>query len=145
MSALLTELRRRDIALWRDGDNLRFNAPTGALTPELRAELTAHKCELLAELADAPRPRTDPAAEIPLSFSQERLWVVDQIDPGLATYNCDLCWRIAGPLDVPALERSLAEIARRHEVLRIRIERGAGGGPVQIVQPPAARDRKSVV
>ena len=54
-SELLTALRKRDIKVWRDGDNLRFSAPKGALTPELRAELSTHKAELLAQLGDEVR------------------------------------------------------------------------------------------
>ena len=108
MNDLLTELRSRDITLWRDGDNLRFSAPTGALTPELRAEMGARKSELLETLlheseAEDAIPHTDRSAGSPLSFSQEPLWILDQIAPGLATYNIELCWRISGSLDVAAL------------------------------------------
>lgn len=141
MTELLTELRRRDISLWRDGENLRFSAPAGALTPELRAEVAAHKAELLAELnddADSHIPRTDRSHGAPLSFSQERLWIVDQITPGLANYNITLCWRIRGALDVAALESSLGSIAERHEILRSCIVRDADGNASQIAtaQPP---------
>ena len=143
MSELMTELRRRDIALWRDGDNLRFSAPEGALTPELRAELGAHKADLLAQLADEfggqkPIPRADRSRDAPLSFSQERLWMLDQIEPGLPTYNVELCWRIRGPLDVATLERSLNDIAQRHEVLRSSVRPNRSGPPQQVVQklPP---------
>ena len=144
MSDLLTELRRRDITLWRDGDNLRFSAPTGALTPELRAEMGARKSELLETLlhegeSEESIPPTDRRAGSPLSFSQEPLWVLEQIAPGLATYNIELCWRITGPLHVEALERSVNEIARRHEILRTRIERDADGSLVQVAVPYTPR------
>ena len=143
MSELLTELRRRDISLWRDGDNLRFSAPAGALTPELRAELGAHKAELLEQLAhenapESPIPRADRSAGAPLSFSQERLWILDRMEPGLPVYNVAHCWRIRGPLNVSALERGVNEIARRHEILRTTFSSGADGQPVQTVQPFAA-------
>ncbi len=144
MSDLLAELRRRDVALWRDGDNLRFSAPTGALTAELRAEMGARKHELLETLAHEMLaaeaiPPTDRSAGSPLSFSQESLWILDQIAPGIATYNIELCWRLRGALDAAALDRSLNEITRRHEILRTRIERDADGQPVQIVMPHIAR------
>ena len=144
MNDLLAELRRRDVALWRDGDNLRFNAPTGALTAELRAEMGARKMELLETLAHEmvaaeTIPPTDRSAGSPLSFSQESLWILDQIAPGVATYNIELCWRIAGTLDVAALERALSEIVRRHEILRTRIERDAQGRALQIAAPHAPR------
>ncbi len=144
MSDLLTELRRRDVTLWVDGDSLRFSAPTGALTPELRAEMGARKSELLEtlvlenEAGDSIVP-TDREAGSPLSFSQEPLWILDQIAPGLATYNIELCWRIKGPLDLEVLERSLNEIVKRHEILRTRIDRDAHGNLVQIAMPHTPR------
>ncbi len=144
MNDLLTELRRRDITLWRDGDNLRFSAPTGALTAELRAAMGARKSELLETLANESLvaetiPATDRAAGSPLSFSQESLWILDQIAPGITTYNIELCWRMRGALDISALDRAVSEITRRHEILRTRIERDAEGRPMQIVMPHIPR------
>jgi amino acid adenylation domain-containing protein len=54
----------------------------------------------------------------PLSFAQERLWFIDQLEPGTGIYNLPVAYRLRGPLDVVALERSLNEIVRRHEILR---------------------------
>jgi amino acid adenylation domain-containing protein len=56
--------------------------------------------------------------EVPLSFAQQRLWFLDQLEPGLATYNCPAAMRLTGHLNLPALHQSLTEIVRRHEVLR---------------------------
>ena len=60
----------------------------------------------------------DPDTLVPTSFAQERLWLVDQLDPGQAVYNTAAAWRLAGPLDVPALGRSLQCVVDRHEALR---------------------------
>ena len=60
-------------------------------------------------------PRTGP---LPASAGQRRLWFEDQFDPGNTTYNYQEALRLVGPLDVGALERSLIEIGRRHEILR---------------------------
>jgi len=140
---LLEELRCRGIRLWREGDNLRFNAPSGALTGELRAKLTAHKAELLAHLSDTTAgiliPLIDRTGGVPLSFAQERLWVLDRLEPGLSSYNIPYCWRITGPLDPEALERSLQEIERRHEILRTTFSTAANGAPVQTIHPFTAR------
>jgi amino acid adenylation domain-containing protein len=64
-------------------------------------------------LAPAPRDR-----ELPASFAQEGLWLLDRLQPGGAAYNLAVACRIGGALDVPALARSLGEVVRRHEVLR---------------------------
>ncbi len=69
-----------------------------------------------------------------LSFAQERLWLVDQLQPGSTTYHIALPLLLTGRLDVPVLTRSLAEIARRHEVLRTRFATSEGS-PVQMIEP----------
>jgi len=73
---------------------------------------------------------------LPLSFAQQRLWFMEQLDPGSATYNIPAAVRLKGPLDERALRRSIDEVVRRHEVLRtlfpVRESR-----PVQQVQPAA--------
>ncbi|HEX9939684.1 MAG TPA: amino acid adenylation domain-containing protein, partial [Longimicrobium sp.] len=71
---------------------------------------------------------------MPLSFAQERLWFLDRLEPGRATYNVPVAWRLEGALDEAALERSLGEIVRRHESLRT-VFRETGGSPVQVIAP----------
>src|SRR6476619_3988113 len=56
--------------------------------------------------------------EIPLSFAQQRLWFLDQMQAGASVYNVPAAFALAGRLDVHALHRALDEILRRHEVLR---------------------------
>ena len=80
-----------------------------------------------------PIPRSD---EIPLSFAQQRLWFLDRIEPGNPTYNVPAAFRLAGELSVHALEQSLTEIARRHEVLRT-IFSTVNGEQVQMILPPS--------
>ncbi|HVT61264.1 MAG TPA: amino acid adenylation domain-containing protein [Thermoanaerobaculia bacterium] len=72
----------------------------------------------------------------PLSFAQQRLWFLDQLEPGSATYNMPGRVLIRGALDVASLARSLSEIVRRHEVLRTTFPK-AGGWPSQRVAEPA--------
>src|ERR1041385_3498467 len=55
---------------------------------------------------------------LPLSFAQQRLWFLDQWEPGTAFYNLPSAVRLRGQLDVTALARSFAEVVRRHESLR---------------------------
>ncbi len=71
----------------------------------------------------------------PMSFAQQRLWFLDQLDPGTSAYNLFTGYRLSGPLDVSALERSLSEIVRRHEVLRTNFAM-IEGRLVQILNPP---------
>jgi myxalamid-type nonribosomal peptide synthetase MxaA len=143
---LLSHLRGLDIRVWADGDRLRYSSPEGKLTPALRAELTRRKPEILAALREAELavhpsrppivalPRPADAAVFPLSFAQERRWFWYQLDPDSSGYNISLAVRMHGPLDVPRLERSLAEIVRRHEALRTALAL-VDGEPRQLVAP----------
>jgi hypothetical protein len=79
-----------------------------------------------------PQPRSE---LIPVSFGQERLWLLNQSGQMGASYNIQLALGLAGDLDVAALESSLSELIRRHEVLRTRF--GVRGGvPHQLIDPP---------
>src|SRR5215475_13538625 len=69
----------------------------------------------------------------PLSFAQERMWFLAQLNPGSAFYNMPFVLRLRGTLDVAILERSLEELVRRHEPLRTRI-RKVDGRPAQVVE-----------
>ncbi|MET0400530.1 MAG: amino acid adenylation domain-containing protein, partial [Longimicrobiaceae bacterium] len=70
----------------------------------------------------------------PLSFSQERLWFVDRLQPGSTVYNLLTGMRLPGDVDAAVLERALGEIVRRHESLRTTF-RETGGVPVQVIAP----------
>ena len=71
-------------------------------------------------------------SELPLSFSQERLWFLDQLEPGSSVYNISTQFRVLGQLDGAALERSLNEILRRHEALRTTFK-SVDGVPRQVI------------
>ena len=68
----------------------------------------------------------------PLSFSQQRLWFLDQLEPGNPFYNISRDYVLSGPLDLNAMKRSFDEIVLRHEVLRTRFI-SVEGQPHQIV------------
>ncbi|MBZ5521038.1 MAG: amino acid adenylation domain-containing protein, partial [Acidobacteriia bacterium] len=74
----------------------------------------------------------------PLSFAQERLWFLEQLESLHGAYNEALGLRLQGKLELGALERSLAEIVRRHEILRTRIETTAEGQGIQVVDAPGS-------
>jgi amino acid adenylation domain-containing protein len=143
---LIADLSHRGVRLWLDGEQLRFRAPQGTLTSELKAQLAERKDELreflrevqssleaTAAPAISPAPRdTDP----PLSFPQERLWFTAQWEPESAAYNISDAVVIEGRINLPALEKSLNEIIRRHEILRTSFV-ARSGGPVQKIAPEA--------
>ena len=70
----------------------------------------------------------------PLSFQQQRLWFLDQFEPGTPLYNIPNAERIRGALDADALERAVDEVVRRHEVLRT-VFRTVGETPMQVIGP----------
>src|SRR6185503_19312059 len=78
----------------------------------------------------------------PLSFAQKRLWVIAQLDPQSAAYNIPMAVRFRGALDTHALQQSLSEIVRRHEVLRTTIKT-IDGEPVQVISPAGPLDVKT--
>ncbi|WP_344919110.1 amino acid adenylation domain-containing protein [Streptosporangium oxazolinicum] len=80
-------------------------------------------------------PRPDGVRELPLSFGQERMWFLDRLERTGAAHNVFIAERLRGPLDPDALERALAGIVVRHEILRTRFP-GRDGAPVQIVDEP---------
>ena len=104
--------------------------------------LSADKHELLslvlkeAGLARQERiPRRQALATPPLSFAQQRLWFLDQLEPGNPQYNTPTGARLLGPLDVGVLTRALEEIVRRHEILRT-VFPTIDNRPVQKILPP---------
>ncbi len=109
---------------------------TGSQRALLDERLKRAKQASTARTAEAkpsipPRPA---GVDIPLSFAQERLWFLDQLEPGSAVYNVCQAVRMDGALNVAALERALNEIVRRHEVLRTNFV-AAEGRPVQAIAP----------
>jgi NRPS condensation-like uncharacterized protein len=78
-----------------------------------------------------PVPRD---GKLPLSFAQERLWLVDQLEPNNTAYNMPAALRLVGSLNIAALEQSFNEIVRRHEVLRTTFTE-VDGQPVQVIAP----------
>ena len=86
----------------------------------------------LAELS--PEKRTLLALNNPLSFAQQRLWFLNQWEPGSPVYHISEAVRVRGPFNVPAFGQALNEIVRRHEALRTTFP-ALDGRPVQVVLP----------
>jgi len=81
-----------------------------------------------------PIQPTKERTQLPLSWAQERLWFLNQLEGPSATYNIPIAIRITGSLDIDALQQALAEIVRRHEVLRTSFHT-VNGVPVQVIHP----------
>ena len=79
-----------------------------------------------------PLVKASREGRLPLSFAQQRLWFIDQLEPGNAVYNCPVAVRLEGRLNLQALESAVNEIVRRHEALRTRIE-AERGAPAQVI------------
>ncbi|HEX7243518.1 MAG TPA: condensation domain-containing protein, partial [Longimicrobiaceae bacterium] len=107
---------------------------SSTLEPTGRRLSAEEKRRLLAQLLQQKATR---ATRFPLSFAQQRLWFLHQLDPASPLYNMFSASRLHGPLDAAALGRALAEIVRRHEALRTGFA-AEGGEPVQVIAPPGS-------
>src|SRR5690348_7967184 len=74
--------------------------------------------------------------DFPLSFAQQRLWFLDQLDPGASAYTIAARRRFHGPIDVTALANAFTGLVRRHESLRTTFP-SQDGEPVQRISDPA--------
>ena len=112
----------------------------------LKAMFDAPTLEALAARVDETHPSggmripalrpVERIGATPLSFAQQRLWFLDQLDPGSASYNVPVVLRLEGELDIGALEKSFHALVRRHEALRTTFHQEEGQ-PVQRISPPA--------
>src|SRR6266850_1023549 len=109
---------------------LLFEQPTVAgLTRSIEAEMSGGRN------AATPIQRLSVAGPVPLSFSQQRLWFLEQLTPGSVAYNMPIAMRLSGALHFLALQQTFSEILRRHEVLRTSFP-VIDGEPVQLVSEP---------
>jgi amino acid adenylation domain-containing protein len=110
-----------------------------ALTPEQRALFEARLKQKglhtqITAVQTIPRRQNRDSATCPASIDQERLWFVDQLQPGNTAYNIFNASRIRGSLNVPIMERVINELIQRHEVLRTTLKT-VDGLPVQVIAP----------
>ncbi|GAB2677882.1 non-ribosomal peptide synthetase [Nocardia goodfellowii] len=103
-----------------------FDAPTVA---RLAGRVVPAAADARARFGLAPRIRPD---RIPLAPAQQRMWVLNQLEPGSAAYNIAVALRLTGDLDVAAMQRALTAVVRRHESLRTLYPADAEG-PRQVV------------
>ncbi|WP_293116829.1 non-ribosomal peptide synthetase [Okeania sp. SIO1I7] len=140
----LSYLRSLGVKFAIDGGKLRCNAAPGVLTSVLRQEIAERKAEILELLGEAQTTQQSIASSIkpiprdtqlPLSFSQQRLWFIEKTGLSGNAYNMPLTLHLVGQLDLMALQKSLNEIVARHETLRTNFAE-INGTPVQVIRPP---------
>lgn len=138
---LLSELRHLDVKLWVEGSSLRYRAAKESLTPDLLAQMRERKAEILEFLLQANSAAHEKLPQIspttrdgkhPLSFAQQRFWILEQFDPGNSVYNIPLAYRFTGALNVAVLEQCLVKIIERHDILRVSFT-SEDGRPSQII------------
>ena len=108
-SEVLSTLRRLNVRIRVENGQLRCNGPQGVITADLREALSAHKAAIVAELEkltaplnqrETPIQRVPRDRSLPLSFAQQRLWFLDQFEPGNSVYNVPKAFRVRGPFNI---------------------------------------------
>ncbi|HKY19588.1 MAG TPA: condensation domain-containing protein, partial [Vicinamibacterales bacterium] len=136
---LLKECQAKNIKLAVRNGKLLLNDEGGNLSEDLTAALKLHKAELIEWIQgnEEPAPtirRLENRSNYPLSFSQQRLWFIDQLEGGSAQYNIPVALGLTGRLNQDALQQALDAIVARHAVLRT-VFRQIDDEPVQVVRP----------
>jgi hypothetical protein len=137
-ASLVASVRGKGVQLWSDSGRLRYRAPKGALTREEMERLAAASPEILALLADVPgdwrtsihEPGRAHSRRAPLSYSQLAHWQLYGLRERPTIRHIAGAWHLHGPLVCAALQRSIAEVVRRHDALRTRIV-VVDGAPMQ--------------
>ncbi|MET7339613.1 condensation domain-containing protein, partial [Nonomuraea sp. NPDC005650] len=148
VAELVNDLASRGVHVYLTDGRLRFLAPKNALTAELREQVAQFREEMVEFLREreasanrkSPILLADRDRPLPLSFAQQRLWFLAQLDPGSVEYNMPSAIPLPGDLDLPALCDALTALIERHEVLRTRLVADADGVPHQIIDPPTGFD-----
>ncbi|MEM7129587.1 MAG: condensation domain-containing protein, partial [Chloroflexota bacterium] len=139
----IAHVQRLGIKLWVEEGALKYKSPPGRFTDAIRSELIARKPDVIKFLGRLVQNQPTQASEIqpisrskalPLSYAQQRLWFLDQLDGADAAYNVWKVLQIKGTLNVSALEQAISEIVRRHETLRTTFSIH-DGDPVQVIAP----------
>lgn len=130
----LAMMRIRARILERYGVNIPIDAAFRCSTAKEMAQLLEGSQAEKSRSSRLKLSKVDRTKVVPLSYSQQQLWLLLQSDPGNPVYNEPFTVTIRGPLDVDILERSIAEIVHRHEILRV-VFSATGKNPMQVVAP----------
>ncbi|MEM9212764.1 MAG: amino acid adenylation domain-containing protein [Cyanobacteria bacterium P01_F01_bin.150] len=121
-----------------------FEQPTFGTLANVIDELIRSEVDP-ASLQNITPERLEPLTPQPLSFAQQRQWMLWQLEPESATYNIPLAVKITGDLDLTLLQKSLEQVVMRHQVLRSRFDIDPNTNqPIQLVLPDLAIDIATV-
>ena len=140
---LLARLDAMGVELIAEDGRLRVSAARGSLDDTLRQDIAAHKSELMALLAGRKRHeapmRVSRAGTLPLSFFQERLWVLQRLDPQNTAYLLEAHWHAPSGVDAAQLQAAVARVHARHEGLHVAFTEEGGEPRARVVEvPPVA-------
>ncbi len=128
-SGFLNLLLQQDIELRLNEGRLRINAPTGAINNALKSEMVRRKdflveaCRSARQINGTPilRDLSAPEDEAPLTYAQERLWLLERFHPGNSAYNIPQVFLLEPHFDETVLQQAIDYVASRHDSLRTRI------------------------
>ncbi|MEH2348460.1 MAG: amino acid adenylation domain-containing protein [Nostoc sp.] len=138
---LMLRLQNIGCRIWAEDDKLRIRTNKNTLTSELKQEIQTNKADILAFLNSA-KATTVIAEEIPvlpddapklLSFAQQRLWLLAQLQGPSASYNMPMVLQLDGNLNINALRSTFAYLLNRHTSLRMYFPTVAGNRQVAIL------------
>jgi len=131
LGALVERARAAGIELWAEGERLRFRAPPGALTDDVRSALRDRRAEVVRLLQREAEAAVDPG---PVAANQQGLWLIHQLAPDSAAYHLAFSARVLGEVDVDVLREAFQILVDRHEALRTGYGVGPDGEPERRVQ-----------
>jgi amino acid adenylation domain-containing protein/non-ribosomal peptide synthase protein (TIGR01720 family)/FkbM family methyltransferase len=129
LNALLNEAKSRGIQFFLSEEKLKVQAEKGAMTDELRAKIKTHKHEIIQKLNSLSQvslskcgkvitPAPKEQRQFPLSYAQQRLWVIDQLEGETPQYNMPTALKLTGNLNEGAMQSALNSLVERHSILR---------------------------
>ncbi|OUR88830.1 hypothetical protein A9Q81_22995, partial [Gammaproteobacteria bacterium 42_54_T18] len=123
---IVSKLNSAGIKVWVDDGQLKLKAPKGAMTKALKDEIVANKSELIQFLPSVQAatkqediiPVVSRDGDLALSYAQQRMWFLAQLEPGNTAYHIRTALEISGELNVDALQQAIKKLINRHESLR---------------------------
>ncbi|WP_462179170.1 amino acid adenylation domain-containing protein [Pseudoalteromonas maricaloris] len=131
-------LHEKKIYLKVQNGKLQINAAKGAMTQTLLAQLKEKKGQII-EYLDSTKPgmdivRVSREQVFKASYSQQSLWLLEQIDSGTEVYNMPAALKLTGDLNLIAIQQAFTSVVARHESLRTCFAAGEDGEPIQVIQ-----------